>query len=44
MRKFCRSLARGTQSDERALMYGVAAIGVPFAYYVSCILRDSFHV
>ena len=28
MRKFCRALARGTQSDERALMYGVAAIGL----------------
>jgi len=26
MRKLCRAVARGTQSDERALIYGVAAI------------------
>jgi len=28
MRKLYRALARGTQSDERALMYGAAAIGI----------------
>ena len=28
MRKLCRALARGTQLDERALMYGVAAVGI----------------
>jgi hypothetical protein len=26
MRKLCRAVARGTQSDERALMYGFMAI------------------
>jgi hypothetical protein len=26
MRKLCRAVARGTQSDERALMYGAGAI------------------
>lgn len=26
MRKLCRAVARGTQSDERALIYGVGAI------------------
>jgi hypothetical protein len=26
MRKLCRAVARGTQSDERALVYGFGAI------------------
>lgn len=26
MRKLCRAVARGTQSDERALIYGIGAI------------------
>ena len=28
MRKLCRALARGTQSDERTLMYAAAAVGI----------------
>jgi hypothetical protein len=28
MNKLCRALARGTHSDERALKYGMVAIGL----------------
>ena len=37
MRKLCRAVARGTQSDERALMYGAAAI------LVSMVLLSVLH-
>jgi hypothetical protein len=38
MRKMCRGLARGTQSDERALMFGFFAIGT------SVVVATLFHL